>query len=141
MTNQHFKPMDISNLNWLAVVVAALSTFMIGALWYGPIFGKAWMTEHGFTEEDLKEANMGKIYGVAFVLEFIMSLNLAMFLLDSNDLVWGITAGFLAGFGWVALAMGVNALFSRSSLKLWFIDAFYFVVTFMIMGAILAVWK
>ncbi len=128
-------------MNWLAVVVAALSTFMIGAIWYGPLFGKPWMKEHGFSEDDLKEANMGKIYGIAFILEFLIAVNLAIFLSDSSDVTWGITAGFLAGFGWVALAMGVNALFSRSTLKLWFIDSFYFVVTFMIMGAILTAWK
>ncbi len=133
--------MDITTLNWLAVIVAALSTFMIGALWYGPFFGKAWMTEHGFTEKDLKEANMAKIYGIAFVLEFIMALNLAIFLSDSSDVIWGITAGFLAGFGWVALAMGVNTLFSRGTFRLWLIDAFYFVVTFMLMGAIVTAWK
>ncbi len=133
--------MDISTINWLAVVVAAVSTFLIGSLWYGPLFGKAWVAEHGFTEEELKSANMGKIFGISFILEFIMALNLAMFLADSSDIVWGIAAGFLAGFGWIALAMGVNALFSRYSLRLWFIDSFYFVVTFMIMGAILTAWK
>ncbi len=133
--------MDISAINWLAVIVATVSTFLIGSLWYGPLFGKAWVAEHGFTEEELKSANMGKIFGISFVLEFIMALNLAMFLADSSDIVWGIAAGFLAGFGWIALAMGVNALFSRYSLRLWFIDSFYFVVTFMIMGAILTAWK
>ncbi|MEM9324154.1 MAG: DUF1761 domain-containing protein [Bacteroidota bacterium] len=133
--------MDISTINWLAVFAAALSTFIIGALWYGPIFGKPWMAEHGFTEEQLKSSNMGKIFGLAFVLEFIMALNLAIFLSDSSDVLWGVAAGFLAGFGWIALAMGVNALFSRYSLRLWFIDSFYFVVTFMLMGGILTLWK
>lgn len=131
--------MEIS-INWLAVVVATLSTFVLGAIWYGPVFGKVWMKENGFTEEDLKDANMGKIYGTAFVLEFIMATNLAFFLHDTT-LHESIFYAFLTGFGWVAMAMGVNYLFSRNSLKLWFIDSFYFVISFVIMGAILGAWK
>ncbi len=129
----------MENVNWLAIIVATLSTFVLGAIWYGPLFGKPWMKEHGFTEEDLKNANMAKIYGTAFVLEFIMAVNLAFFLngLKVQD---GIIYGFATGFGWVAMAIGVNYLFSRNSFKLWFIDAFYFVVSFTIMGAILTAW-
>lgn len=128
--------MDFSTVNWLAVLVATASAFVVGGLWYGPIFGKAWMDEMGFTEEELKEANMAKIYGIAFVLEFIMATNLAMFIGDST-VSQGAFYGFLTGFGWVALAMGVNALFSRTTFKLWFINAFYFVILFTLMGVIL----
>ncbi|MFY0686952.1 MAG: DUF1761 domain-containing protein [Cyclobacteriaceae bacterium] len=132
--------MDPSSINWLAVVVATASTFVIGAIWYGPIFGKAWMEEIGFTEEDLKEANMAKIYGLAFVLEFIMAMNLAFFI-QGLGVGEGAFYGFLTGFGWIALAMGVNSLFSRSTFRLWFINSFYFVVSFTIMGVILAAWQ
>ena len=72
--------MDFFTINWLAVLAATASAFVLGGLWYGPIFGKAWMAEMGFTEEELKEANMAKIYGTAFVLEFIIALQLAYFL-------------------------------------------------------------
>ena len=133
--------MDLSTLNYLAILVAALSTFVIGAVWYGPVFGKLWMKENGFTEEDLKSANMGKIYGTAFVLEFIMAFNLAAFLGQTVNMGEGMLYGFLTGFGWIALAIGVNYLFSRNSLKLWLIDGLYFAVSFTLMGAILAAWK
>lgn len=134
--------MDPSQLNYLAVIAAALSTFMIGGLWYSPVlFGKTWMKESGMTEEKIKNANMFKIYGGAFVLSFIMAFNLAMFLSDSNDLMWGMTAGFLAGFGWVALGMGVICLFEQKSLKYWLINGGYWTVSFIVMGAILALWK
>ncbi|MEM8566623.1 MAG: DUF1761 domain-containing protein [Bacteroidota bacterium] len=131
--------MDFLTLNWLAIVVATISTFVIGAIWYGPVFGKVWMQENGFTEEDLKEANMAKIYGTAFILELVMAVNLALFLkgLSVQD---GLLYGFFTGFGWVAMAMGVNYLFSRNSIRLWFIDSFYFVISFTLMGAILTAW-
>ena len=59
----------MEGLNIWAVIVAALSTFLIGGLWYSPaVLGKAWMRENGFTEESLKGANMAKIFGLAFFL-------------------------------------------------------------------------
>ena len=134
--------MDISQLNYLAIFVAALSTFLIGGLWYSPLlFSKAWMKENGFTEEELKKGNMGGIFGGAFVLSFVMAFNLAAFLSDSNDLAWGIMAGALAGIGWVAASMGVTYLFERKSMKLFLINAGFHVVSFILMGAIVGVWK
>ncbi len=47
----------LTHLNWLAIVVAALSTFLIGGLWYSPLlFGKQWMSENNFTEDELRKA-------------------------------------------------------------------------------------
>lgn len=134
--------MDFSSINWLAVLLATVSAFIVGGLWYGPIFGKAWMAEMGFTEEDLKDANMAKIYGTAFVLEFIIALQLAFFLGHGGSdpsVGEGAAYGLHIGLFFIAAAMGVNALFSRTSLKLWFINAFYFVVLLTLMGVILTV--
>ena len=134
--------MDFSSINWLAVSLATVSAFIVGGLWYGPIFGKAWMAEMGFTEEDLKDANMAKIYGTAFILEFIIALQLALFLGHGDtepSVSQGAAYGLHIGLFFIAAAMGVNALFSRTSLKLWFINAFYFVILLTLMGVILTV--
>ena len=56
--------MDFSNINIWAVLVATLSTFLVGWLWYGPLFGKAWMSASGMTEEKVQQGNMGKIFGL-----------------------------------------------------------------------------
>lgn len=133
--------MDFSTLNWLAIVVATLLTFVIGAIWYGPLFGKPWMKEMGFTEEDLKDANMAMIYGTAFVLELIMTINLALFIGDSTSIMKGLAVALQMGLGFIALAMAVNALFSRTTIRLWFINAFYFVVCFLLNSTILVLWK
>ncbi|MDN5215903.1 DUF1761 domain-containing protein [Fulvivirgaceae bacterium BMA12] len=134
--------MEISSLNFFAIFVAALSAFLIGGLWYSPVmFSKIWMKENGFNEEDLKGANMLAIFGGSFVLEFVMAFNLAAFLGDTADLIWGITAGALAGIGWVAASTGVTYLFERKSMKLFLINAGYHVIVFVVMGAILGVWK
>ncbi len=83
--------------NYLAVLVVALSTFMIGGLWYSPaVFGKAWMKENGFTEENMKGRNMIKIRGAAFILGLIAAFNLAMFIGPESDPAKGALWFFLA---------------------------------------------
>jgi hypothetical protein len=135
--------MDFSTINWLAVLVAALSTFIIGGLWYSPLlFGKAWMKENNLTDEGLKGTNMGRVFGLAFLWSLVMAINLAMFLNDKNtDLSWGAAAGFLAGFGWVAMAIFIIGLFERRSTRYMLINAGYMIVSFVIMGVILGGWR
>lgn len=134
--------MDLSQLNYLAVFVSALTSFLIGGLWYSPVmFSNAWMKENGFKEEDLKDANMAKIFGTSFVLALIIAFNLAAFIGSNSDLSFGLFAGFAAGFGWVAMSLGMTYLFERKSFKLFLINAGYHIVTYTIMGGILAVWK
>lgn len=132
--------MDLSSLNLFAILVAALTSFVIGGLWYSPIlFGKAWMEENGFTEDD-KPGNMGMIFGTTFVLSLIIAFNLAAFLGSEATFTWGLTAGALAGIGWVAAAIGILYLFERKSMRLFLINAGYHAVTFTIMGGILGLW-
>ena len=129
----------IQNLNWLAIIVAALSTFMIGGLWYS-VFEKPWMAANNFTNEDLKKRKMPVIFGLSFFFAFFMSLNLAMFI-GKEDLAYGTIAGFLTGFGWVALGIAIIALFENRPLKYFLINGGYLTVSFTLMGAILGAWK
>lgn len=130
-------------VNWPAVIVAAISTFLVGGLWYSPVlFGKAWMKVNGFTDEDVKKFSKARTYGVSFIFSLIMSANLAMFLATpETDIAWGAMAGFLAGFGWVALSIGVIGLFENRSWKYIFINGGYQVVAFVVMGVILGAWR
>lgn len=133
--------MDFSSINYLSVVVAALSSFAVGMLWYSPIlFGKAWMEENGFTDEDIQSGNMPRIYGAAFVLALIIAVNLDLFLGPDATFSWGLTAGALAGIGWVGAAMGTSYLFENKSLKLYLINAGYHAVNFIVMGGVLGAW-
>ncbi len=132
----------MDQFNIWAVLVAALSTFLIGGIWYSPaVFGKAWMKENGFTEESLKNGNMAKIFGLAFVLGLIAAVNLAMFLGKEVTVGLGAFYGFLAGFGWVATFVGTHYLFERKSFRLFLINAGYSVVALTVMGVIIGAWK
>lgn len=139
--------MDISMLNIWAILVATLSTFVVGWLWYGPLFGKAWISATGLSEEQLQQGNMAKIFGLAFIFELIMAFNLAMFLTGSPEAAeqmnyqMGAFYGFLTGFGWVFFALAVNSLYEQKSWNYILINGGYWTVTFTIMGMIIGAWK
>ncbi len=61
-------------MNFYAILVAAISTLLVGFVWYGPLFGKAWMAETGFTEEELKKGSMVKIFGLTFVFSLFLAM-------------------------------------------------------------------
>lgn len=128
------------NINLLSVMVAAISSFLIGGIWYGPLFGKGWMTEFGFTEENLKKRSIPKTFGLSLVLAFIAALILEFFIGAEADLAFGTMAGFFAGFGWVSTMLGILYLFEMKSLKAYLINAGYCIFSLTIMGAVLGAW-
>jgi multisubunit Na+/H+ antiporter MnhB subunit len=128
-----------TEIHWLAILVAAIAGFGVGALWYGPICGKSWMAERGVTQEDAAKANMPLIFGTAFVLNLI-----AAFVLDhvlgtygNPDLGLSVMIGGGIALGFIATSFGVNYLFSRLSLRLFLIDAGYWLVVYCLMGVVL----
>jgi Protein of unknown function (DUF1761) len=119
-----------AKVNYLAILVSALSTFLIGGLWYSmALFGKPWMKANGFTEESLKGRNMMKIFGLAFLLALISAFNLAMFIGTESDPAMGALWGFLAGAGWVSTFLGTYYLFEGRSFTLFLINAGYGIVS------------
>ena len=129
-------------INYLAVVAAALSAFVIGGLWYSPLlFQKPWMAANNLTDADLKGGG-ARIFGISLVLCLVMAANLAAFLGGPDTTVaWGATAGALAGVGWVALGIGVVSLFERRPLAYSLINGGYWAVAMTVMGAILGAWR
>ena len=132
----------MTKINYLAVLVSAVSTFAIGGLWYSPLlFQRAWMRANKMTEADLATDGNGKMFGLAFVFAIAMSFNLAMFLdAPETTTAWGATAGALAAI-WVALGIGTVALFERRPAAYTAINGGYWLVSFVVMGAILGAWR
>lgn len=134
--------MDLSTINYPAVLVASLSSFVIGFLWYAPFsFANIWLKEAGITEEKVKQSNMAKTFGLSFLLALVICFNLAAFLGPDAGLVWGMTAGALAGIGWVSASIGILYLFEGRSWKLFLINAGYQAVTYVVAGGIIGVWQ
>ena len=134
--------MDLSQINYGAVIAAALLSFVVGGLWYSPIvFAKAWMREAGIDEERTRQANMAKVFGLSFLASVIIAFNLAAFIGPKASPGFGAFAGAAAGIGWVAMSLGVVYLFEQRSLKLWLINAGYQALTYTMMGALIGAWK
>jgi hypothetical protein len=125
-------------VNWLAVLAAAVSSFVVGGLWYSKaMFLKAWQQAAGLTDEQLKQGHPGKIFGGAFVLSLIASWTFAIFL--GPDLPVGASTayGFTAGLCWVATSFGINYLFERKSFTLFLVNGGYHTVQFTVIGLVL----
>lgn len=137
------KTMEEMYINHFAVLVSAIANLAFGALWYSPVmFYNAWKKESNFTDEQLKSINPAKVYGVSFILSVIICYNMAFFLGDNKtDMIWGTTAGLLAGFGFAALIFAVVALFEQRSWKYIFINGGYITLYFTIIGFILGTWR
>lgn len=130
--------MESVEINWLAVIVAALASFVIGGIWYGALFAKKWQKLVGLSDEEAGKDKL-RVFGLSFVTSLVMALTLAFFIGSSADATFGTLAGFAVGFGWVAMAFGMNYLFEHRSFALYVINAGYNVVALTVMGFIIGV--
>jgi len=132
--------MNLSLVNVWAILVAAVSAFVIGGLWYSPaLFGRAWERANGFREPPNAQP---KVFILSFLFSVVMAVNLAFFLADPKTTAsFGATAGFLAGFGWAAMGLAIVALFEQRSWKYSLINGGYLTVALTVMGLILGAWR
>ena len=131
--------MNLLDVNWIAVVAAAASGFIVGGIWYGPVMGKRWMGAVGLTEEDIQSGNMALIYGGAFAFSLLASWTLAhtfaTYAIDLSFSVKVLTA-FGVALGFIVPAIGTNYLFSQKTKTLFFIDAAYWLLFYTAMGIV-----
>ncbi len=141
--------LQMHSLNWLAVLVAGLSTMAIGFLWYSPIlFARPWMREMGYNPDDKErvkemQKSAGPAYGGSVFAGLLSAFTLALILhgLRAEDLHFGLMASFHIWLGFVATVQFTSALFTRQSMKLFAINTGYQLVCYLAMGTILTLWK
>ena len=135
---------NYADLNWIAILAVTLLGFLIGGLWYGPLFGRAWLKEVDLTEEQIKAAMQGASpfvvsFVAAVVTAVVMSVLIATLnLASAGD---GVVLGLFVGVGFIATGMGADMAFRNDSARLWMIQSGCRVVYCALMGMILAVWK
>jgi hypothetical protein len=129
-------------VNWIAVVVAGVSAFALGGVWYSPaLFGKAWMKENNLSMGEVRAGNKGKIFGGSILLSLIMSANLAMYLRTPDiNFQLGLLYGLLAGV-WVFCGIAMVALFELKTLRYILINGGYCLIALGLMGAIIGAWR
>ena len=127
--------MTLMDLNWIGVLAAAASAFVLGGLWYGPLFQRAWCREAGI---DPASARHGRVvFAIAFACSFLAALMFEVFLGPDATAVGGFGAGFVVGVFFVAMSFGINYAFSGRSVRMWTIDAGYHIAQFTLYGLIL----
>jgi len=130
------------DVNWIAIVILVVVNMGIGALWFGPLFGKPWMDLVGLQKDDVADKNMFTPFGVAILNSFSMAFFMANIInwTGVESLGGGLLAGLLMWLGFTGITFGVNHAFEMRSFKLWIINSGSYLVGLMIMGAVLAIW-
>lgn len=157
-------------MNFLAILVAAISALVVGFIWYNPkVFGTTWMKAADITEEKIQGANMAKIFIMAFIFAVLLAMSIipmvihqmGAFSLTQGELgvqpsyeafmadyanqfrtfKHGTFHGAIAGIFVALPILGTNALFERKSAKYILINSGYWIVTLAIMGGIICAWK
>jgi len=134
--------------NLLSVLGAALIPMVIGALWYGPLFGKKWLELIEQSEEEIRATfNPVKSYGVTFVMAILTAFVLAHILQAFDDAytLTGWAAGMQGGFWcWLGLVLTIGwqaVSFEDKKLSLYVLNMAYNLVVLMAMGALLGTWR
>jgi len=157
-------------INFLALLVAALSTLVVGFFWYNPkVFGGIWMRETGITPESGKGMNMAVLFGMSILYAFLIAFVLQMMVIHQFSAMGmiggdvttakpsytafmadygntyrtfkhGMLHGFIAGLFFALPVIGTGALYERRSWKYTLVAGGFWVVCCMIMGGIICAW-
>jgi len=136
-----------SGVNYVAVIVVAIVQVIIGMIWYSPaVFGKAWMRLSGISKEEMdrmKKKGMSKSYVLGFIAAFVMGLVLSALLGTFGVAGVGAAASvaFWMWLGFVATSMIGMVLWEGRPNTLYLINAAYFLVSMVVMSAILYLWS
>lgn len=132
------------NVNYLAVVVAAAVSMALGAFWYAPgVMGKAWLEMIGKKESSLRGGDTGKKYGLMAVAALFTAYVMAHFVsyAGATSVAEGLQTGFWLWLGFVITTNLGDYLFAGRPIKLYYLNMGYHLLSFMVMGALLAAWQ
>ncbi len=128
--------------NYLAVFVAAVAYWVLGALWYGVLFNKPWMALEHMTIEQAQSVNPTVPYIIAFVLELLIAYSLAQLCIwrNANTIGRGASVGVLVWIGFIGPISLMNNMFEMRPKTLFAINEFYPLAGLILMGAIIGAW-
>jgi hypothetical protein len=140
--------MTLMNVSLWSVLVAGISTMVVGFLWYSPmLFARPWMVAMGYDPEDKAkiqemQKSAGKSYAISFIASLVSAFVLGkiLHLTTGNTALHGMKIGFAIWLGFVTTVQLTAKLFGNQSTRLYLINTGYQLVCYLAMGAILAVW-
>ena len=84
-------------INWIVLLASSFIPLVVGAVYYGPLFGKAWMNVNGFKDEDLEGSNMALIFGLSILLSFLIAFALAGMTIHQSGVLQLLASDLQAG--------------------------------------------
>lgn len=134
-------------VNYLAIAVATIINTVLGTLWYGPLFGRQWMHEMGFTAEKIQsmaQKSMGLSYVLMIVGAVVLNYVLAHVLMQAElafgmlDIAMAMTGAFWMWLGFIATTMMGQVLWEGKSWKLYAINVGYYLVALQVAAVAIA---
>ena len=135
----------LSHVNWLAVLVAAVAYFLLGALWYSVLFGKKWaqLVKLDTSNPDLKKG-MGGMMISTFILILIVCFGLEILVIKFNflqEVTYGLKLGLLTGLAFATTAVSINYVYENRPTNLYLINNGYHVLGHIVAATILVLWR
>ncbi|MBT3721238.1 DUF1761 domain-containing protein [archaeon] len=131
-------------MNYLAIFVCAILSFVIGMFWYSPVlFGDAWRKHVGLTSKDFKKAKKGLMksmiigFSSGLIMMFVLSYFIDMFV--TTSFAAGSIIGIITWAGFLATSMTGIVSWENKPWELYFINTGYYLVVLAVTGGILAV--
>jgi hypothetical protein len=131
--------MLLANVNWIAVVLSAVASMVVGFIWYSPpLFQKAYLAEIGKSAEEAAAVPPTN-YLISFVLAIIEAIFLSSLVgaMGNPGVASGLAAGFMVWLGFVATTSAANTLFGDRTFRLWYVQNGNHLLTLLAMGAII----
>jgi hypothetical protein len=144
MSSQAFdailRPVSLPSLQFAGLVAAVVAGFVVGGIWFGPVFGTSWLRALAISDSEAAKTRVSGI-GLAFVGTLVTAYVLGVFVrfAGATSALDGIVIGFLS---WLAFAFAIHlpaANLERNPRK-FLIDVGHKFVAYLVMGAILSVW-
>lgn len=128
----------MADINILAAVAAAASSFLLGGIWYSKLlFEKAWVRASGTPEQS---GHPAKVFGFSFLFSLVAAIAFAVYLGPAPELASAVQSGFVVGLCFVATSFGINYQFANRSFVLLAIDGGYHIGQFVLFGVVLGLW-
>jgi heme/copper-type cytochrome/quinol oxidase subunit 4 len=138
-------PFHFENINWLAVLAAAVINFFVGAIWYTALFGKLWIKLNGYSEQQVKEmqAKMSppRFFGGMILSQIVLALAVAFVLTSfaEPNLQTSVLVGLAFWLVSAAISM-TNHLASDKPDALYVLNVACHLIYLLIVGALLGIW-
>jgi Protein of unknown function (DUF1761) len=133
-----------SQINWLAVLVAAIAYFILGAIWYSKaLFAPKWAAAVGLKMDDPGKKGIVKMMLGSFLLIVVTCIGLAVLVvrMDLFILSSGFKLGAITGLFFATTAVAISFIYESRPTVLYFIDCGYHVVGHLAAAIILVMWR